>query len=247
MWSRSGGTYDRCGNVLYLTNYVSTSNGQIADEPIWAGRAFAAVILQVDEVPWLHMDEPLPRTEELATSRVDDHRDVIAGVAKAVKTLGLERVGFVGSEILPVKHARRLEAMTPGIEWVDEDDLVDSQLRIKSARELDCYREGGQIASRALTRLIGGLVSGEPEATAAAGAAEEIIRSGGTFHMIPVNHGATLRWWTRSTLPTWSLDAARPGELVRGFVIGPVWQGYWLDPGRTAVCGGRGSLGTRAG
>ena len=28
VWSRSGGTYDRCGDVLYLSNYVSTESGQ---------------------------------------------------------------------------------------------------------------------------------------------------------------------------------------------------------------------------
>ena len=24
--------------------------------------------------------------------------------------------------------------------------------------------------------------------------------------------------------------------MVRGWVYGPIWQGYWLDPGRTSVC-----------
>ena len=28
VWSRSGGTFDRCGDVLYLSNYVSTESGQ---------------------------------------------------------------------------------------------------------------------------------------------------------------------------------------------------------------------------
>jgi Xaa-Pro aminopeptidase len=29
------------------------------------------------------------------------------------------------------------------------------------------------------------------------------------------------------------------GDMVRAWVYGPAWQGYWCDPGRTAVVGGR--------
>ncbi len=71
------------------------------------------------------------------------------------------------------------------------------------------------------------------------GEAEEVIRSGGKFHMIPVNHGDTLLYLTRAPLTQASMDKPRDGDLVRGFVLGPVFQGYWVDPGRTAVCGSR--------
>ena len=33
--------------------------------------------------------------------------------------------------------------------------------------------------------------------------------------------------------------APKKGEIVHGFIYGPILKGYWLDPGRTAVCGGR--------
>jgi Xaa-Pro aminopeptidase len=34
--------------------------------------------------------------------------------------------------------------------------------------------------------------------------------------------------------------------MVRAWIYGPVWQGYWLDPGRTAVTGGKPSKRQRA-
>jgi Xaa-Pro aminopeptidase len=35
----------------------------------------------------------------------------------------------------------------------------------------------------------------------------------------------------------YSRDAAAPGDMVRAWVYGPILQGYWIDPGRSAVCG----------
>lgn len=240
VWSCSGGTYDRCANVLYLTNYYSTSNGQIVDEPIWAGRALSGVILANRETPELHMDEPFPRFAELATDRAHYHNDVVRGVYEAVNARKITgRVAFVGSDILSWKYGKRMQENTSEIEWSAEDDLLGPARRIKSSLELDCYREAGRIATRGLTRLMEGLVAGRTEAEAAGAAAEEVIRSGGKFHMIPVNHGDTLEYWTRAPLTQASTDRPSDGDLVRGFVFGPIYQGYWLDPGRTAVCGAK--------
>lgn len=245
IWGRSGGTFERYGDVLYLTNFYSTTHGQIEDEPIWSAKAFAAVIARVGDTPWLITDEPYTRLKTIATDHVDDSRDPVAAVAEATRSLGLTRIGFVGTDFFPLKYWDRFRQLTTDIEWIPVDDLLHGIRMIKSRRELDAYREGGEIASRALELLIGGLVAGHSEAEAAAAAAAEVIRSGGNFHMIPVNHGDTLKWWTRSSLPTWSLDAPVVGDMVRGFVLGPIWQGYWLDPGRTAVCGRKPSVAQR--
>jgi Xaa-Pro aminopeptidase len=240
IWSRSGGTHDRCADVLYLTNYYSTSNGQIADTAIYSGRSFSCVVMANREMPALHIDEPMPRVGELATDRVEYHAHMIEGVAKALKRGGVEgRVAFVGTEILPVKYARELEQLVPAIEWEDCTELIEDVRHIKSPAELDCYREAGEIASRAAEVLIAGLVAGDSEADAAGAAAKEVLSRGGQFHMIPVNHGDTLLWWTRDAIAQSSRDRPAVGDMVRGFVLVPIFQGYWLDPGRTAVCGGK--------
>lgn len=236
VWGRSGGTHERCGDVLYLTNFYSTVSGQGLDRP----HAFSGVILSRDEVPELHVGEPDTPLDLLATKRVEWDFDPFRSVAKALgrrKTEG--RVALVGSEFLPVKYARRLEEATPSIAWTPEDDLVWSARRIKSPRELECFRRAGETVTAGLNALIGGLVQGKTEAEAAAAAAYEVIRRGGAIHMMPCNHGDRLRYWCRYPLTGYSQDAPKPGDIVRGWVYGPMFEGYWLDPGRTAVAGGR--------
>ncbi len=70
VFGRSGGTNDRCGDVLYLTNFYSTASGQGYDSTIFQGRSFNSVLLQVGETPELHADEPGLRQELIATDRI---------------------------------------------------------------------------------------------------------------------------------------------------------------------------------
>jgi Xaa-Pro aminopeptidase len=183
---------------------------------------------------------PGKRPDLYAIDRIESHFDPVKGVAAALRRRKIEgRVALVGADILPHKYAKQLVAMTPAIEWVDEDDLVAAVRRIKSPRELACYREGGEIATRAITRFMECLIAGKREADCAAEAAGVIMRSGGAFLMLPCNHGETLQYWLRQPLTGYSTDAPDKGDIVRGWLLGPIHQGYYLDPGRTAVCGGR--------
>ena len=118
--------------------------------------------------------------------------------------------------------------------------------RVKSPQELKCIREAGEVMTSGLDRLIEGLIAGEAEATAAAAAAEKIISAGGTIHMIPCSHGDNIQYWCTNQLSGYSLEIPKPGELVRGWIYGPMREGYWLDPGRTAVCGGKPSEAQKA-
>lgn len=238
IWGRGGGSHERGQDPLYLVNYYSFASGQEPDNALLNARAFCAVIMRHGKPPELHMDMPGERSELLATYRVQWHYDPIKGVAESLKQEKVEGpVALVGSDFLPVRYARELERLTPGIAWRAEDDLVQVVRRVKSRRELDCYREGGEVATRALNCLMEGLVSGRSEAEAAGEAAREVVRGGGSFLMIPCSHGDTMAYWTRNPLYGYSLDAPRPGDLVRGWVLGPIYQGYYLDPGRTAVAG----------
>jgi len=238
VWGRSGGTYERCGDVLYLTNYYGTHSGQGLDTPITTARSFGAVILKRGEPPELMADEPGPNPDLLATDRVAWSRNTIQGVADLLARRKFDGpVGLVGSDFLPMKYWALLQAATPRVEWRIEDELVREARLVKSPRELDCIRHAGEIASLALARLIEGLRAGRSEAEAAGEAAREVVRGGGHVHMIPCSHGALLRYFTRDPLAGYSHDAPGPGDLVRGWVYGPMFQGYWLDPGRTAVVG----------
>jgi Xaa-Pro dipeptidase len=241
VWSRSGGSYDRCADVLWLANYYSQASGQGLDTAVFNARALGAVILQPGTEAELQADEPWPRRDVVAAGTVEWHYDPIKGVADALRKRGIRgRVAIVGTQILPMKHWLQLERETAadGIEWVHDDDLVLNVRRKKSVAEIQCMREGGEIMTTALNRLMQGLIDGEPESVAAGATAEIIVREGGAVHMIPCSHGEMIRYWVSDPLYGHSHAAPQRGDLVRGWIYGPVREGYWLDPGRTAVCGG---------
>jgi Xaa-Pro aminopeptidase len=243
VWQRSGGAYDRLGDVYWLSNYASAVSGQESPSASSFGRAFAALLFRQGHAPELHIAEETAAVDlaEVAVDAVYGHSDLIAGLAARLRALGIGgRVAYVGDDFLPALYYRALLAATPGIDWVPEDRLLWPLQRVKSPRELDAYREAGAVATRALTALMEGLVRGEPESEAAARAGDEVLRAGGGIHRIGIHHGAKSEhaMW-HSTLYGFTTEQPRPGDIVRAWVYGPLLHGYWLDPGRTSVAGGR--------
>lgn len=238
VFGRSAGTYERSGNIVYLTNFYSTHSGAEGDTPAWSGRGYAAAILTGGEAPDLHTDEADSPPDLIATDRVQWHWDVFGELGELLTNRGIEgKVAFVGSDFIPVKFADKLKQATPQIEWVPEDDLVETVRRIKSEEELTCYREGAEIVTAGLNALFEGLRGDMTEAQAAGAAANEVLSRGGAYHMIPINHGDRIQYFCRNPQTGYSLEKPKDGDLVRGWVYGPIWQGYWLDPGRTTVKG----------
>jgi Xaa-Pro dipeptidase len=253
IWSRSGGTHERCGDVLYLTHYYSSRSGHVPDlvEFDWMGASFAAVVMAEGEPPELIPDSPEYPRKLLATDRVTlpKTRNIIREAARAVRDRGIQgKVAFVGDGLLPHRYARILQEELPHVELVPMDDLVESVRTFKSPRELDCYREAGEIVSAALRVQMETAVRGGTQADVAAAGAAELMRRGGAFHMIPVGSGERedLDYFVGEPITGYSRSIVLdPGDIVRTWVYGPVWQGYWLDPGRTAVVGGKPSAAQR--
>ena len=238
VWGRSAGTYERCGDVLYLVNYYGNMSGQGLDTPMTTARGIAAVILRQGETPELIADEPLPRTDLISTDRVGWSRNTVEAVASALsRSNSRGRVALVGSDFFPMKYWLMLERLTPTIEWVPCDELVRGLRRYKSAREQDALREGGEIATDALDVLVKTLLAGKSEAEAAGEAARVVFRGGGHVHMIPISHGEHILNFVSEPIAGFNHETVGEGDIVRGWVYGPMFQGYWLDPGRTAVRG----------
>ncbi len=236
VFGRGGGTTDNCGDILYLTNHYPVSGG--TDSLIWSARSFSGVILRKGEEPELHIDEPEPRADLLALANVHCDNHPFLSIARALREKGVRgRVAFCGSQFVPVKYYRQLEENTPGIEWVVCDDLVRRSRAIKSPRELDCYRVAGESATEAMTVMMQALVAGRSEREAAGEAARIVVGRGGRIQAIGANHGATMDYDYRFPLTGSSADAPAMGDMVRGTVHAAFWQGYYLDPGRTAVRG----------
>ncbi|MDX1430135.1 MAG: M24 family metallopeptidase [Rhodothermales bacterium] len=203
--------------------------------------------MQQGEVPELITDEAEARFDIIATDRFQGLYDPIKGVADTLKARRIEgKVALVGSDFLPMKYWLQLEAQTPDIEWVMEDDLVRDVRRIKSPLELALFREAGELVTRAETALMEALVAGKTEGEAAAAGGSILLQGGGGWHRIAISHGDTSAYLESDPLTGFSTKAPHTGDIVHGFIYGPVLKGYWLDPGRTAVCGGKPTAGQRA-
>jgi Xaa-Pro dipeptidase len=241
VWSRGGGTWDRFQEVFYLTNYYSCNSGYMYDGMQKGTRAAAhcAVILQANREPILIADDPTLDRAGIATTHIDAGTDVVALLAAALVREGIEgTVGFVGSDCIYAKHMTALRDLAPQIAWQEEDGLVLDLRIIKSPAELEVFRYAGETVSAALSRLFEVIFAGGSEADAAGEAAREVYRRQGHVNQILVAHGP----WTTERItdtPTAGYSTATPqdGDLVRGWVYGAMYQGYWLDPGRTSVVG----------
>lgn len=238
VWGRSAGSYDRSGDVLYLTNFYSGHSAHEFDTPIWQARSYAAVLLQEGQAPELHMDEAGYPEDLLATDRNRWHMDPIKGVIDALKARKITgRVAMVGADTLPMKYWRQIEKALPEIEWIEADKLVLEARRKQSARELDALREGGEIVTRATDILMENLIMGKSEAESVGLAAAEAIKHGGALAYIRCAHGDRAKYWSGEPLTGYSTDPVHQGDLVRAWFMGPMKAGYFLDPGRTTVCG----------
>lgn len=234
VWSRSAGTYDRCADLLYLANYYGNQPGQGRRGP--AG--FAAALLRADAPPELFADIIDPSPELVATPNFHGHANTIEAVGAALAALGERRVLLVGSDIVPMRYWKQIEALAPRISWQIDDELVRRVRLVKSARELDAFREAGRVVSRALDAAMQRLISGGSEAEAAGDAARIVYAGGGHIHQVPINHGH-MQGITRNPMLGFTQERPQAGETVRAWLTGPMFQGYWLGPGRTAVCGGK--------
>ena len=238
VFGRSGGTNDRAGDVLYLTNFYSTASGQGYDSTLFQGRSFNSVLLQVGETPELHADEPGLRQEIIATDRIVSSNASFVDIAEALKARKITGpVALVGSDVVPLRYWNKMREVAPEIDWQIEDDIITSLRLIKSPREQDALRIAGEVGTKALSAFMEGLITGLPEAEAAANAAKEVVKGGGTIHMLPCSHGDMIDMFVRNPIAGYTFEAPKPSDLVRGWIYGPMFEGYYVDPGRTTVCG----------
>jgi Xaa-Pro dipeptidase len=195
IWQRGAGTFDRVGDVLWLTNFVMNGSGQDpASEEIAAPYTFCAVLIQRGREPELHVGLP---TEDLDLSRVvcgeviSHPQNLMTGLAVYLSTQGIEgRIAVVGDDVLPGMYDRLLRRHTPQIEWHADETFLLVPQSIKSPRELEAYRTAGDLVTRALTAACQSLLTGHSGAEAAAAAAAIMMRAGGGFHRIDIHHGA---------------------------------------------------------
>lgn len=245
VWSRGAGSYDRLGNGLWLTNFANSGTGQDwADDVQMGSWTFSAVLFRDGREPELHSAQPPQQTEysqAVCGELIVHDPSLITGLPAYFRKHGIEgRVALVGDDVLPGLYDRRLRSLTPQIEWVTDEWFLLGPQTIKSRRELEAYRTAGDIVTTALTAGMDALIKGETSAVAASRAAAEIMRRGGCFSRIDMHHGPRVgQFILGDALHGYDERSPKKGDLARGWIQGPIYQGYWLDPGRTAVCGGQ--------
>ena len=240
IWGRTAGSYDRAGDILYLTNFYSGHSAHEFDTPLWQARSYSAVIMQDGGTPELHMDEAGYPEDLISTDRVNWHMDPIKGVIDALNEKNISgKVAFVGADTLPAKYWEQIKAATPNIEWEEADDVVRDARRQQSPRELDCMREAGEIVTRGMDALMKAFISGKSEAESAAEGAREVMKDGGVLEYVRLSHGDRIQYWSRSPWNGYSTDPVNQGDTIRAWFMGPIKEGYFMDPGRTAVCGNK--------
>ncbi len=234
-WARTAGSWDKCANVLYLTNFYSNNSGQGS-----GGSGHSAAILVDGNKPILIADEP-PIPNMIATDDFVATRSTFAAAAEVLNKRGIGgKVALVGVDVLPMEGWMELDRETSGIDWVMErtgSSLIAPVRMIKSPREIEACRKAGETCSRALTAQIQALLDGRSEAEAAGEAAREMYRAGGQPHRMLIAHGKYTENIVTEHTQGYSHLTPEDGDLIRGWVYGPAFQGYWMDPGRTTVKG----------
>ena len=245
VWQRSASAYDRVGDVYWLTNFYTNGTGQDPlseefDEP-WT---FAAVLIRKGQEPELHIglpDDAIDSSKIFCGKVVRHTPHMTAKFAEYLRTERIDgRVAVVGDDVLPGKFDRILRHGTPQIDWVPDESFLEGPQMIKSLRELEAYRTAGTLVTDALTSAMEAMIGGQRACEAAARAAAVIMRGGGGFHRISICHGpAMMKSPLSFDFYGYNMDAPNIGDLICVWIYGPIFAGYWLDPGRSAICGRR--------
>jgi Xaa-Pro aminopeptidase len=213
-----------------------------ASEEIGAPYTFSALLIRRGGEPELHVGLPQAELDlsEVVCGEVISHpQNLLLGLAKYFRDKGIKgRIALVGDDVLPGMYDRVLRRETPQIEWWPDETLLLGPQRVKSERELEAFRRAGVVVTRALTSLMYAMRAGTSSAEAASRAAAILLREGGGFHRIDIHYGRAAE--TRvlnNSLYGYDTRVPRPGDLARAWILGPILDGYWLDPGRSAVCG----------
>jgi Xaa-Pro aminopeptidase len=244
-WQRSAGTYDKIGDVLWLTNFHTFGTGQEPGNAEYGDPfTFSAVLIRKGQEPELHigLSPDVFDLSRVVCGKVVSHEpNMMVTFAEYLRAQGVQgRVAVVGDDVLPGMYDRVLRQHSPQIEWVSEEQLLMMPQMVKSPRELEAYRIGGDLVTAGLNAAIEAMIAGKRECEAAGLAAAAIMSGGGGFHRIDINHGAfSDKYLLSRDLYGHGMKAPSPGDVVTVWIYGPLFEGYFMDPGRSAICGNR--------
>lgn len=237
--SRGGGTFDRLGDVLYLTGHYQPFVYLPEMAPRWSGRSHTVFVLTSSGANVLCVSVPGEYGHGvLAADDVRCSGDFAMTVTEATRDLGLDRsaVGIVGLDVLPADLWDRLRAALPDARFERVDEFLAGLRRIKSPAEQELIEGASAMGRRAVSAFLEAVKPGATEADAAAAAISSVAADGGGVYLATVSSGPFTWSFTTDPLPGWSTRVLREGELVR-FDLVSVLHGYLSDFGRTVAVG----------
>jgi len=237
--SRGGSTYDRYGNVLYLSGHYQHYSYLPESPPTFSGRAHSALVMTADGRNVLCVAVPEVDEESVVAERILHSDRWVETLRDAVVSLGISsaRLLLVGADVLTVEAWQALDDLLPDVTWTFGDGLLEEQRRIKSPAEQGVIRRAAAINREAVTAFFDAAVPGATEADAVAAAGAVIHGHGAGLYYAAVSSGPGTWAWMSSPLPGWSRRVLEDGDLLR-LDLALCLDGYLSDFGRTVVVGG---------
>jgi len=238
-WSKGGGTVDRVGNILWLTNHANAWPA-VPDTSMWSGQGHAGCLVLPDGervlVSNLDADE-----WQAFNVHCDDHVDepfIERGLAAAVRARGLEsgRIGIAGEDALTVGLWRRILSELPNVQFESADDLLLEARRIKSPAERDIIRRAVAVGDSMMEAMVTRVEPGRTEAEVHAAGMRAGIDLGVAPYDAPMASGPNAARFAPNTLPTRSDRVLQEGDLWHTDLYG-LWHGYLFDFSRSTVAG----------
>lgn len=233
VFGRGGGTYDRHGDLLYLSGHYQPFVYLYDNPPLWSGRSHSLLVCPADGDPVLLATTP-EIDPDVAVADVRVARDF---AAEASDLLGeFERGGVIGLDVLPMSlgHGMPLERYQPA------EETLHLQRRQKSDAELKIIRVACDIGTAAVEAAMRALVPGRSEGEAIGRLAEVVFGAGGQIYLLTLATADRIEHFTGRPLPGYRPErVCAQGELARMDLV-MIFEGYMCDFGRSWVIGGAG-------
>lgn len=238
---RGGGTLDRYGDVLYLTNHYS-SFPFIPDLPgAWTGRSHSFFVLPLDDDPALVTDTPYVEAVRLPADQIivtDFVTEALVAVIRR-KKLDRARLGLAGGDTLPYSMGKTLEAAAPAMTLEPADSILSTLRAVKSEAEIGKLRNAARVGSRMIEAMMEAAVPAATHGDIVAAGSALLIKNGGQLYncFMASGHGGDPASVVRSNFPTWAATSPlREGMWLRLGISGVV-DGYCFDLSRSRAIG----------
>ncbi len=239
--ARGGGSVDRYGDVMYLSNFYTAFPFIPDRQPDWSARAHAFVLLPFDGPAVLVCDVKPGADDHLPIEEVVVANDMVAALAQELAARGMAEgeIGVAGADAVPWGAMRKLEAEAPKAVWREADDIMERIRLIKSPGEVALLRASSAMGSRAIDAMLDAAVAGATQGAVMLAGLEVMVPEGGILYnsFMSAGRGGGNAQVCASDFPTW----AHPEPLADGqwFHVGlsGVLDGYYFDHARSGPIG----------